>query len=160
MVYGAILEQGEEYYTDLRKVLQSIEIRFADFNWLITDFDYYPTVPRMEQNSASGYCWLSGNELADIFAKENIQWIWAVLSGFRKNIALEEILKFSLPFANGNPGFWSVPVTLQHPLASIEIVPWDSSRTLVISTRRDWVDRFRTAFPLSEDLAQYNTRQQ
>ena len=76
---------------------------------------------------------LSGKELTEMVNQEDFQWIWAVLSGFDKGIELSEVLKYDLPYADGYTGFWNYPLTLQHPLSKIEIVPWDSSLTLILS---------------------------
>ena len=53
-------------------------------------------------------------------------------------------------------GFWTNPVSIQHPLAQVEIVPWDSSCTLVISRNHRIVSDFMDGFPLSRDLSLYN----
>ena len=68
------------------------------------------------------------------------------------------MLKYDLPYADGYPGFWKNPLTLQHPLAKIEIVPWDSALTLILSEEKEIVDTFRKYFRQSEDLAEYNTK--
>ncbi len=81
-----------------------------------------------------------------------------MFSGFSKEITLEEVLKYNLPFADGNIGYWIDDVVLQHPLADIEIVAWDSSLTLFISKKDSLVQKFRQHFPLSEDLSARNTR--
>ena len=47
---------------------------------------------------------------------------------------------------------------MQHPLAQIEIVAFDSSLTLFLSKENTSVDQFRQAFPQSEDLREYNER--
>lgn len=156
MVYGAILEKGEPYYTNLRKVFDAIENVQPQYNWLITDCVCYPQSPDTGALLSQKYCWLSGYELTSIVDQEDFQWIWAVLSGFRQDIPPEEILKHPLPYADGYGGFWKNPLSIQHPLAEIEIVPWDSSLTLIYSQRRDIVDSFRRYFPLSEDMASYN----
>ena len=57
--------------------------------------------------------------------------------------------------ADGYDGFWQMPLTMQHPLAEIEIVPWDSSMTLLLSRRKDIVDNFRNYYPESENLEDY-----
>ena len=53
-------------------------------------------------------------------------------------------------------GFWKEKPSIQHPLARIELVAWDSGLTLFISKDEDIVNRFRNAFPLSRDLEEYN----
>ena len=88
------------------------------------------------------------------------QWVWAVLSGFSPDISLSEILRYPLPYADGYPGFWMSPLSMQHPLASIEIVPWDSSLTLLFSTQAELVEDFLGFFPFSEELSAYIARQE
>ena len=99
---------------------------------------------------------MSGNKLTSIIKKEDFQWIWGVLSGFEPDISLEDVLKYPLPYADGYEGFWKNPLTMQHPLTSVEIVPLDSSLTLIFSKQKEIIDQFRTHFPLSEDLTLYN----
>ena len=172
MVYGAIDEKGKKYYTYLRSVFDAIHDEQKNYNWLITDSEAYPDLEEAKKLSTrhlnltvdakprlvhdGDYCFLSGEELTEIIDREDFQWIWAVLSGFEKSIPLEEILRYPLPEADGYEGFWKNPLALQHPLATIEIVPWDSSLTLVLSTQKELVRMFLDATPGSRDLAQYN----
>lgn len=156
MVYGAISEKDERIYTRLKKVFDSIDNVQKNYNWLITDCEFGTLNPKIEKLLYAEYCWITGEQLTEIVLEEDFQWIWAVLSGFDKNIELSEVLKYELPYANGNRGFWENPLTLQHPLAHIEIVPWDSSLTLLLSDDKDIVDRFKEGFRYSEDLEKYN----
>lgn len=84
--------------------------------------------------------------------------VWAVLSGFEKHITLSEVLQYPAPFADGYCGFWKNPISIQHPLAAIEIVAWDSELTLFISRNEALVEDFLKFFPLSKDLSIYNSR--
>ncbi len=45
---------------------------------------------------------------------------------------------------------------MQHPLATVEMVAWDSGSTLFISKDDLLVDKFRSAFPLRVDLEMHN----
>ena len=72
--------------------------------------------------------------------------------------AKTEILKYELPCADGYTGFWEKNLTIQHPLASVELVAWDSSGTLLISREAALIRRFREVFPLSEDLKEHNEK--
>ena len=156
MVYGAILEKGEQWYTSLKRVFDAIGNAQTQYNWLITDFECCPQSPDIGALLSQKYCWLSGHELTSMVHQEDFQWIWAVLSGFRQEIPLDEILKYPFPCSVDHEGFWKNPLTIQHPLAEVEIVPWDSSSTFIYSGRKDIVDSFRKFFPLSEDIASYN----
>lgn len=155
---SAILEKGEKYYTYMGKIFNSIENEQSKYNWLITNCECYPQNESIKELFSREYIWISGSRLTEIIYKEDFQFIWGVFSGFSEEITLEEVLNYSLPFADGYTGFWVDNVGIQHPLADIEIVAWDSSLTLFISKNDEIVDRFRCYFPLSEDLQAQNTR--
>lgn len=157
-MYGAILRKGEEYYTYLYRIFTGINMVQKDYNWLITDIVAYPNTKEYQDLFSKEYCWLSGEELTNIIEKEDFQWIWGVLSGFEKSIDIKEILNRSLPYTDDYEGFLKNPLSLQHPLASIEIVAWDSSLSLIISRDRQIINDFRLNFPLSEDLEIYNKK--
>ena len=155
MIYGAINEKGKAYYTNLKKVFDSIGNRQTEYNWLITDCVCYPDNPKTDAMLSKQYCWISGEDLTSLVHTENFQWIWAVLCGFDKTIDLSEILEYSLPYADGYEGFWKMPLTMQHPLAKIEIVPWDGSLTLIFSRNKDIIDDFMQYHPQSKNLEDY-----
>ena len=156
---GIILDKGERFFTYLGSVFSAIGNAQLSYNWLITACECYPQTDsfyKLFHNNE--HCFLSGEELTAIVEAEDFQWIWAVLSGFDKSIPLEEILKYELPWADGYTGFWQNPVTIQHPLADVEIAPWDSSLVLIISKNDKIIADFKNVFHLSEDLAEYNAR--
>lgn len=155
MVYGAINEKGEPWYTQMGKVFEAIHNKQNDYNWLITDIDCVPQ--KIEAQYNGDYCWLTGEELTKLVAEDDWQWVWAVLSGFDKSIDVSEVLNYPHPCANGYEGFWINPISIQHPLAAIEIVAWDSSLTLLFSKQEKLVKDFLAFFPFSQDLASYNT---
>ena len=158
MVYGAIDQKGEEYYTFLPKLFDAIDNAQFDYNWLITACDCNCQNKIEDEYRKQGYCWISGKELTEIVSETEIQWIWAVLSGFHKDISLDDVLKYPYPDDDGFPEFWHNPLSMQHPLATIEIVPWDSSLTLFFSTDKGLVKKFRAGYPYSEDLFVHNSK--
>lgn len=155
MVFGAKNEKGEKYYTDLVRVFEAINNKQMNYNWLITDCECYPEDAEIAEMLNRKYCWLSGEELTTLVTKDRFQWIWAVLSGFEKSTELSEVLKYDLPACKDNYALWKTPVTMQHPLAQIEIVPFDSSCTLLFSRNEEIVDAFRNYFQFSEKLEEY-----
>ena len=158
MVYGAINAKGEKYYTYLKKLFDSIANRQIEYNWLITDSICYPENPETDAMLREDYCWITGEDLTELVAQEDFQWIWAVLSGFDKTVELSDVLKYTLPSAEDYDGFWRKPISMQHPLAKIEIVPWDSSMTMIFSDDKGIIDNFREAYPFSEDIEEYIDR--
>jgi hypothetical protein len=140
----------------MKRVFNAINNVQNEYNWLITDLDTNADHSNLDEYT-SGYIWLSGNKISEIAEEtECFQWIWAVLSGFSKDVTKEQVLQYDLPYADGYAGFWKNPVTLQHPLATIEIVPWDSSLVLVISKDDKIVNDFLESMPYAEDLELYN----
>ena len=174
MIYAAIDRNSFQFYTYLDRVFQALEGKQRDYNWLITDSDILAHSDALERlNTKPTYfkqngewvpvpCqpwqFLSGDELTELVENDHAQWIWAVLSGFEKDVPLEEILKYPLPCADGYAGFWNNPPSIQHPLASVELVPWDSSLVLLLSKNKKLAELFRAALPASEDLAKHNEK--
>lgn len=155
VVYGAVAEGGGKYYTYLNEVFAAAGNIQGDYNWLITDWVAYG-IDELEVQGG-GYCWLTGMELVALLEKHrDRQWIWGVLSGFDKRVPREDVMKYPLPCADGYEGFWKNPLSLQHPLAEIEVVPWDSTLVLLLAKEREIVERFRKNFLPSEDLFRYN----
>lgn len=103
--------------------------------------------------------WILGEDLTRVVFENNIQFIWGVFSAFDKNIKIEDVLKYPLSYADGNPSFWSNNYKMQNPLAEIEIVSWDSASVLIIAKQDEVVDYFLKSFPLAEDLIEYNRKQ-
>ena len=158
MVYGAVDAKEEKYYTYLRKLFDSIDNRQKEYNWLITDCTCYPKNPQTDAMLRNDYCWFSGEDLTELVEQEDFQWIWAVLTAFDKSVELSDVLDYDLPFAEDYEGFWSKPISMQHPLAKIEIVPWDSSMTMIFSDDKSIIDSFRESYPKSQDFEEYLDR--
>lgn len=155
---GAILDKGQDYFTYLDRILPALEGVHLKYNWLISCLtcDHYSDdlLSCILDNNCA---WLTGEQLEDIVYHDEIQFIWAVLSAFDKSITLDDVLKHELPCADGYKGFWYNPVTIQHPKAEIEIVPWDSSLVLLIAKDNTIAENFLKYFPMGEDLENYNT---
>ena len=150
---GAIL--FEEWNTFMnQEVFDSIHNVQRDYNWLITDIYAFPG--RSNFDYKAPYIWISGGELTEIFEEHDFQWMFAVFSGFTKDITKEEVLQYELPYADCYEGFWKNPLTIQHPLAVIEIAPFDCSYVLLISSDDKIVENFVKSKPLAEDLETYN----
>ena len=157
MVYGAILDTGQEFFTDMHAIIHGLGDVGPRHNWLITDWTCYAYSSEMREDIE----WKTGAELMQMLDKiPGAQWIWGVFSGFEPHIAKEQVLQYPTPYADGNAGFSTNPPTIQHPPASIEIVAFDSSFTMLFSREKKIYDDFRAAFPLSQDLFEVNTSYQ
>jgi len=157
-MYGLLIEKMKSgYFTNLKEVLDVLGNNVKNYNWLLSYYDcsIYPSekIPFAEL-----FVWLSGNELANILEEHEIPFIWGVLTSYEKGISLNEVMQYPLPYADGYEGFWKPEVTMQNPLAEIEIVPWDSSVLLIISKSKGIICKFAEEYPDSIDLAKNNEK--
>lgn len=152
---GLIIDDFERKYSSLKNVFDAIENEQNKYNWLITEIDYAPLNKEIAPFSQP-YTWISGEELTARIEKDDGFWVWGVFSGFTKDVELRDILKYPLPYADGYEGFWNSEITIQNPLASIELVEWDGGLFLAITENQVILNRLKEAFPASQDLKKYN----
>ena len=152
--FGAIDEKSLKWYTMLPDLLPALESVFLSHNWLVTDVSCNRDNPIWDAEDRDGYCWLTGKELVEFAKNDHSQFIGAVFSGFSPEITKEQVLAHPMPNWE-NPGYWYTPLHLQHPLANVELTPWDSTCLLFLSHDEPLVRRFRAGFPKSEDLVDH-----
>ncbi len=153
---GVVIEKGEKYFTFLRKIFSEINNIQKDYNWLITGHECYPQNMEYAEKLSGEYCLLTGDELTEMVRCEDFQWIWGTLSAFPKDIQKEMILGSDLPRAEGYERIWQNPICIQHPLAEIEIIAWDSSMTLIICKDDSLIKLLRENNTFAVDLEEYN----
>ena len=147
------------FYTDLREVFRGIGNRQTEFNWLISDLEWVDLNVRYDRPPAFSDMplhWVSGDALSQIVDVYELQFVWAVLSGFKPGVALDSTSLKVEPYADGNPNFWTKYPRIQHPLAEIEIVCWDSGATLLLCKDQAIGESFRDYFPEAVDLVVSN----
>lgn len=144
-----------EYHTDMRQVFLAIENQQQNYNWLITNIECnHDPDPRIRYPYPD-YVWMNGKEITEFVYEHDIQFIWAVFSGFEPQIHLDDILKEPLPSAE-NPNLWGSHPKVQNSMATLEIVAWDSTLTLLLSKEASISRSFRRSFPEAKDLDEYN----
>jgi len=150
-----------KWHTDLRLVFEALGGRQQEFNWLLTDWELneYPPafrpVPEHRGSDADAR-WYTGVELTHIVNADHVQFVWGVLSGFRQGISIDPAALEVYPFADGNKCLWMPGVSIQHPLADVEIVCWDAGATMLLTRDDELTRRFRQFFPEAVDLDEYN----
>lgn len=158
MIKGAIYENINVNHTYLEKTFEVINNKQKEYNWLITDIEYFPmnksTITLMDKE----YVWISGEDLTSMIKDEEFLITWGVFTGFKKDIKFEDIMKYELPYANGYGGFWEEKISIQNPLADIELVAWDGLLILFISKDEDLVKEFKNGLSKSQDLLEYNSK--
>lgn len=157
-IYSYILEKTNKmrYFTDMKVIFDSLGGRQKGFNWLISDLElnHYPD----ESWLGEPYVWTSGDKLTELVYQNDIQFIWAVLSAFNKNITVDFDDRTFLPYADGNSRLWINEPKIQHPRAEIEIVCWDSTLSLFLTRDHDLANKFKTYFEEAQDLREYNNK--
>ncbi len=154
--YSSILRNTDKmkYFTDMRVIFDALDGKQKNYNWLVSDIELnlYPDASWYDEP----FIWISGSELTDFVYKNQLQYRWAVFSGFKENIRIDANNLTNLPFAEGNSGFWRDEPKIQHPLAELEIVCWDSSLTLFLSKDPGLARKFGSYFKEAQDLSTYN----
>ena len=144
-VYGAVSEDDCPTYTHLSKLFGALGDKQKDYNWLITDCECLASDEKLRNSFADSKI-VSGEELTNIVRREDFQWIWGVLSGFKKEIPIDEILRYPAPSAERR-GLCGVYPSISHPLAQIEITAFDSSRLFFFSRDLSLFRRFAAGYP-------------
>lgn len=140
------------FHTDLRAVFAALGGRQRELRWLVTDVEVGGGLDGMapdvaEALLAGGPLWMGGDALTALADAHPVQWIWGVLSGFPPGALPEGEMPDPAPWADGNDAVWRADAEPQHPRATVEIVCWDSSATLLLSRDDDLTRRFRAYFP-------------
>ena len=133
------ISKGEDdYYTDILKVVNAIGGRSLNYNWLITEIETSTGDYFYEE-----YVILSNDELLDNLENKKIQWIWGTFSAIPKKYKQEEILKYNLP---GVENIDKKEIKIQHPLAEIEIIAYDSTFVQLIAKNKTIAEKFKKIY--------------
>lgn len=151
-----ISDKDEKYYTNMLKILNAIGGRNLDYNWLITDIEALPQKGNgkfeideeiYNRICDKEYVLISNDELLDILERNDFPWIWGVFSAIPKQYSEEDILEYDLPYADGNRDIYKDDsFVIQHPLADIEIVAFDSSLVHIVAKDDEIADKFKELY--------------
>jgi len=159
------MQRGPNHSPNLKPIFKALNGIYKEFNWLITNYQCFSLNEEHEiyakvlkENGEP--IWITGEELDILVTNdEELYWIWGVLSAFKKEISKEDVLKYDEPWADGYTGFWENPISIQHPLAEIEIVSWDGLLTLFISRDDEHTLLLKEKFYDAQDLKEHNKEQ-
>jgi len=138
-----ILEKTSQvpYFTDMRRVLQALEISVADYDWYISDIETNYNSPDFPTDDH----WVCGEALQQFLAENEIQFIWAVFSAVPKGLRPPVQ---NPPYIDGNPRYWKgEEVSPQLNGAIFEIACWDSSATILVGLPPKAAAAFVKAYP-------------
>lgn len=154
MEWLMVEETGRGFMTYLDDIFIAFDNKQNEYNWLISAYECnnYPS-EKIPWGGESA--WISGKDLTDIVNAHKIQFIWGVLSAFSKDIKYSDVMKHPLPYADGNGELWDEDVKLQHPLAEMEIVAWDSSLAILMTDEKEILEKFKKLYPCYIDIQTY-----
>ena len=133
------ISKGEDdYYTDILKVVNAIGGRSLNYNWLITEIETSTGDYFYEE-----YVILLNDELLDNLENKKIKWIWGTFSAIPKKYKQEEILKYNLP---GVENIDKKEIKIEHPLAEIEIIAYDSTFVQLIAKNKTIAEKFKKVY--------------
>jgi len=154
-VKGVALTEDKEYYSVLSRILKFLRNE-QSYNWLITDYECYvkdPAASKLFLKSGNeNYIWLSEDKLYNILEEEEVLWIWGIISGFKPEVTFEEVLEYDLPYIQNDLDILENGCKIAHPLADIEIIPWDGVMMITVSRDDKIIDSMVDFFPLAKEL--------
>lgn len=138
----------DEYYTRMKKVIESLGGRSLKYKWLITNIEAHPqdngVLDKLIQDNRE-YLLLTTDELLDYLEIHDFQWIWGVFSAIPMQYGKSEILQYAFPYAENEALHQDEPI-IQHPLAEIEIVASDASSFQVTALDEKILDKMQSTY--------------
>jgi hypothetical protein len=128
------------YQTDVSSVFAAFGGKQNEYNWLITDMELnqYP-----EEFIDQEKVWISGEALTELLSRFHTQFIWGVLSGFKKDDKADiDRLKVTPKAITKKLDDYKI----QHPLAFVQIICFDSSQTYLFSKDEELAKKFKDYF--------------
>lgn len=143
----------KNYQEDLLMNIDQIfnAINYFDYNWLLSSYECNVDDDILCNKE---YLIISPEQLSKILSKNN-QFIWAVFSGFNCHVSRKEILNYKIPVSDSE-SFWKKNLSIQHPLAEIEIISWDSQYYIVISRQKNIIENIKKNISNYQNLKDYN----
>ncbi|MBC1253510.1 hypothetical protein HB956_12520 [Listeria welshimeri] len=144
------------YFTNMSEVFNLLPVEELNCMWLVSSYEcnIYPFEPIPFEKE---YVWMKGTELKEILNQEEVMFIWGNFTSYPSNTKLKDILKYPIPFADGNSDLWKKDVHLSNPLSNTELISWDSSIFLALSKNTTLIEELKDNYPDSEDLSTYNS---
>ena len=144
-VCGMTSTKDDQSYTHLGRFFDALGGAQNDYNWLLTECE--TNCGELNEQFTSDHLFITGAELTELINKYNDpQWIWAAISAFDKAIPEDEVLRYGLP-STEDKTISGVYPSMLHPLAVMEIIPFDSSYFIFRSNNKELFDKVSAAYP-------------
>lgn len=147
-----VLRDTSISYINMETFVEIFGKYLMDYNWLISDIECVCDIEEIETMLLKDYVWLTGKRLLDLEKDTNLSFSWAVFSGFKKEIEKKDILKYPIPYADGNSDNFENNKSLQNPLAEIEIIVFDSTFLVIRSCLEEMGEDLKSKFSNMESF--------
>ncbi|EAF5657757.1 hypothetical protein AB346_00420 [Listeria innocua] len=151
-----INKMHSDYFTNMSEVFNLLPEEELNCMWLVSSYDCN-IYPSEQIPFDKDYVWMRGTKLKEILNQKEIMFIWGNFTSYPSDTELKDVLKYPIPFADGNKDLWEEDVQLSNPLANTELISWDSSIFLALSKNTSIIELLKANYPDSEDLSKYNS---
>ncbi|EKZ0264299.1 hypothetical protein RDB14_001802 [Listeria monocytogenes] len=151
-----IHKMHSSYFTNMSEVFNLLPEGELNCMWLVSSYECN-IYPSEQIPFDKDYVWLKGTKLKEILNQKEIMFIWGNFTSYSSDTELKDVLKYLIPFADGNKDLWEKNVQLSNPLSNTELISWDSSIFLALSKNTSIIELLKANYPDSEDLSMYNS---
>ncbi|MBC1443176.1 hypothetical protein [Listeria seeligeri] len=151
-----INKMRSDYFTNMSEVFNLLPEEELNFMWLISNYECN-IYPSEQIPFDKDYVWMKGTELKEILNQKEIMFIWGNFTSYSSDTELKDVLKYRLPFADGNKDLWRKDIQLSNPLSNTELISWDGSVFLALSKNTSIIELLKNNYPDNEDLSRYNS---
>ncbi|EHM4016437.1 TPA: hypothetical protein PVZ44_000873, partial [Listeria monocytogenes] len=147
-----IHKMHSSYFTNMSEVFNLLPEGELNCMWLVSSYECN-IYPSEQIPFDKDYVWLKGTKLKEILNQKEIMFIWGNFTSYSSDTELKDVLKYLIPFADGNKDLWGKNVQLSNPLSNTELISWDSSIFLALSKNTSIIELLKANYPDSEDLS-------
>ena len=152
-IYAWLVEKSPQIsiYGYLKDLFRPFPELILEYDWLLSDIDcnFFPK-PLVQGDDAI----LTGKELLTLASNEDQpQFVWCVFSSLFPGEQVE--LSKNEIYADGNADLWNTNVRIQHESSDIEIVSFDSSLFIFLTTKTEICDKIKNTYPEGRELVQW-----
>ena len=153
---GLILNE-DKYVTHPYNIFKHIETYIRRLNWRIANIECYSATTdyQFPFEDYDDY-FIDGDTFFNLLkVHPEIQWVWATISGFEKNISWEEIKKNPPIDISTELTFWENGLHHLEPLSVFELIAFDSTETYVMIDDNNIAEKLIRNSPKAESLEKY-----
>ncbi|EOX0349324.1 hypothetical protein [Listeria monocytogenes] len=100
-----IHKMHSSYFTNMSEVFNLLPEGELNCMWLVSSYECN-IYPSEQIPFDKDYVWLKGTKLKEILNQKEIMFIWGNFTSYSSDTELKDVLKYLIPFADGNKDLW------------------------------------------------------